>query len=77
MRIVGRTTGAMEKNVNESGELSSRTLKVQNVGDYFRKEVKPQIRLQGKWLLSAGLRPDSHVRITNPRPGVLIVKSLD
>lgn len=67
----------MEKNVNESGELSSRTLKVQNVGDYFRKEVKPQIRLQGKWLLSAGLRPDSLVRITNPRPGVLIVKSLD
>ena len=63
--------------MNEQTVQAPRTLKVLNVGDYFRKEVKPQIKLQGKWLLAAGLKPDSHVRITNPSPGVLIIKSLD
>jgi hypothetical protein len=52
-------------------------LKVQNIGDFHRKEVIPQIKLQGKWLLNAGLQPDSRVSVTNPRPGVLIVTSLD
>jgi len=54
-----------------------RKLTVQDIGDYFRKEVKPQIRLQGKWLLKAGLRPGKQVQITNPQPGVLIVKCLE
>ena len=63
--------------MNEHTIQTPRTLKVQNVGDYFKKEVNPQIRLQGKWLLAAGLMPDSHVRITNPHPGVLIIKSLE
>jgi len=54
-----------------------RRLKIQDAGDYFRKEVTPQIRLQGKWLLKAGLRPGKQVQITNPQPGVLIVKGLD
>lgn len=54
-----------------------RKLKVQDVGDFFRKEIKPQIRLQGKWLLTAGLKPGQQVYITNPQPGVLIVKCLD
>lgn len=54
-----------------------RMLKIQDAGDYFRKEVTPQIRLQGKWLLKAGLRPGKQVQITNPQPGVLIVKCLE
>ncbi len=54
-----------------------RKLTVQDVGDYFRKEVKPQIRLQGLWLLTAGLKPGSQVQVTNPQPGVLILQSLD
>lgn len=52
-------------------------LKVRNIGDRYRKEVIPQIRLQGKWLLNAGIRPDSHVQITNPHDGELVIKSLD
>ena len=52
-------------------------LKVRNIGDRYRKEVTPQIRLQGKWLLNTGIRPDSHVQITNPRNGELVIKSLD
>jgi hypothetical protein len=54
-----------------------RTLKVQDVGDYYRKEVIPQIRLQGKWMLSAGLEPNTKVQIINPERGVLILKSLE
>ena len=54
-----------------------RTLKVHDVGDYYRKEIIPQIRLQGKWLLGAGLQPDTHVYVTNPQPGVLILKCLE
>lgn len=52
-------------------------LKVRNIGDRYWKEVIPQIRLQGKWLLNAGIRPDLHVQITNPRIGELVIKSLD
>ena len=55
----------------------SRVLKVRNIGDRYWKEVTPQIRLQGKWLLNAGIRPDSHVQITNPRNGELVIKCLD
>ena len=63
--------------MSEISQQKPRMLKVQNIGDYFRKEVTPQIRLTGKWLLAAGLKPETHVRITNPRPGVLVVKSLE
>ena len=52
-------------------------LKVRNIGDRYWKEVIPQIRLQGKWLLNTGISPDTHVQITNPRNGELVIKSLD
>ena len=51
-----------------------RTLKVQDIGDTYREEVIPQIRLQGKWLLGAGIQPDTQVQVTNPQPGVLIIQ---
>ena len=54
-----------------------RVLKVQDTGDYYKKEVRPAIRLQGKWLLTAGLQPGKQVQVTNPQPGVLILKSLE
>jgi hypothetical protein len=54
-----------------------RTLKVHDAGDYFRKEVVPQVNLKGKWLLGAGIQPDTKVQVTNPQPGVLILKCLD
>jgi hypothetical protein len=63
--------------MSDHSQINPRTLKVQNVGDNFKKEVIPQIRLQGKWLLVAGIRPDSHIHITNPQPGVLLLQSLD
>ena len=77
LRTDGRVVGAMENNFGIASNKNSRTLKVQDVGDYYRKEVVPQIKLQGKWLVDAGIQPDTHVQVTNPQPGVLVVKSLN
>ena len=49
-------------------------LKVQDSGDHYRKVVKPQIRLEGKWLLTAGLVPEDKVEVLNPQPGMLILR---
>ena len=57
-------------------KLKQRTLTVRNIGDYYRKEVILQIRLQGKWLIEAGMQPETKVQVTNPRPGELVVKRL-
>jgi len=54
-----------------------RTLKVHDIGDYYRKEVILLVRLKGKWLLGAGLQPDTYVQVTNPQPGTLILKCLE
>lgn len=51
-----------------------RILKVQDMGDHYLKKVIPQIRLQGKWLLKAGIFPENRVEITNPRSGILILR---
>ena len=36
----------------------TRTLKVTDTGDFYKKNVVPQIRLKGKWLTKAGFTPD-------------------
>ena len=48
-----------------------RTLKITNTGDGWKKEVKPQILLKGKWLLQAGFPPNAHVVITTKSAGIL------
>jgi hypothetical protein len=53
-----------------------RILKVISGWDYQRDHVKPQIRLEGKWLIAAGLNPESHVEVCNPKSGVLILRLL-
>ena len=56
---------------------NSRILKVSEVGDFYRKHTWPYLRLMGLWLLHAGIHPNSHVRIENPQPGVLVIRLLD
>ncbi len=55
----------------------SRTLKVHDSGDPYRKDVKPQIRLEGKWLIKAGVVPEDRVEVLNPRPGILVLRKLE
>jgi hypothetical protein len=55
----------------------TRILKVVEIGDFWAKRTMPAIRLQGKWMLKAGVLPNRHVQITNPSPGVLLIRLLD
>ncbi|MBI4663975.1 MAG: type I addiction module toxin, SymE family [Verrucomicrobia bacterium] len=49
----------------------TRTLKVEDQGDYGRKHVIPAVRLKGKWLQTAGLNPGQYVTVTVISLGVL------
>ncbi len=53
-----------------------RLLKVAEVGDFWKKRTKPQIRLEGKWLMRAGIQPNSYVEVSSPLPGILIVHAV-
>jgi len=57
--------------------ISPRVLKVVEIGDFWAKRTMPSIRLQGKWMLRAGVLPNHHVQITNPSPGVLLIQVLE
>jgi hypothetical protein len=57
--------------------ISPRILKVIEIGDFWAKRTMPSIRLQGKWMLKAGVLPNRHVQITNPSPGVLLIQLLE
>jgi hypothetical protein len=52
-----------------------RVLKVSETGNFYRKHTWPYLRLMGFWLMRAGIYPNTHVRIENPEPGVLVIKS--
>ena len=54
-----------------------RILKVEEVGDFWRKKTMPRIRLKGKWLAQAGILPNRHVQVVSPQPGVLILHLID
>ena len=49
-----------------------RILKVEEVGDFWTNRVYSRIRIKGKWVHEAGFPPNSHVKVTNPKPGKLI-----
>ena len=57
--------------------ISPRVLKVVEIGDFWAKRTMPSIRLQGKWMLRAGVPPNRHVQITNPSPGTLVIHLLE
>jgi hypothetical protein len=57
--------------------ISPRVLKVVEIGDFWAKRTVPSIRLQGKWMIQAGVIPNRHVRITNPNPGVLMIQLVE
>ena len=55
----------------------TRLLKVAEVGDFWHKRTRPQIRLEGKWLAQAGIPPHRYVRVENPMPGVLVIQLVE
>lgn len=52
----------------------SRQLKVQDIGDTWKKEHKPSIRLEGKWLVQAGILGGDVVEIEVISAGEIHIK---
>ena len=55
----------------------NRILKVEEIGDFWRKQTVPRIRLKGKWLVKAGILPNRYVQVESPHPGVLILHQIE
>ena len=49
----------------------TRTLKIEEDGDRWKRRMKPKIRLGGKWLERAGFKPGSFVTVTQVADGIL------
>ena len=49
----------------------TRTLKIEAIGDFAYRRIKPRIRLSGQWLEKAGFRPGHRVEISSSKPGEL------
>jgi hypothetical protein len=49
----------------------TRTLKIEESGDFWRRKTHPVIRLKGRWLHAAGFPPGEHLTLTVLSPGVI------
>jgi hypothetical protein len=54
--------------------MSSRTLKIEETGDFFRRKVRPKIRLTGRWLERAGFKHGHRVNVELTGDGVLTLR---
>ena len=54
---------------------SSRTLKIEEEGDFSANHVKPKIRLMGRWLEKAGFSPGGRVHVVCRGPGVIELRT--
>ena len=48
---------------------TTRRLKIEADGDFWKGAPKPKIRLTGRWLEKAGFIPNNHVEVTCVSPG--------
>jgi hypothetical protein len=61
--------------MNDVGEPAKRrSLKIEAIGDFARRKIKPRIRLSGHWLEQAGFKPGHRAVIHVPRPGELTLQ---
>lgn len=54
--------------------MNARRLKVEAEGDPWKKNIRPKIRLVGKWLEKMGFPPERHVEVSPVEPGVLQIR---
>ena len=66
---------APEPPTQRKPDSSVRTLKIEADGDFFRRRIKPKIRLTGRWLERAGFKPDTRVSVTCLAPGIIELRS--
>ena len=55
--------------------INSRTLKIEEDGDFWKGGIKPKIRIKGRWLERAGFKPGNHVNVKCIAPGVIELHS--
>jgi len=53
-----------------------RTLKIEEDGDFWKRNIKPKIRLRGLWLQQAGFKPGNRVSVNCIAHGVLELRSI-
>jgi hypothetical protein len=51
-----------------------RSLKIEAVGDFAYRKIKPRIRLSGHWLERAGFKPEHRAEIHVSRAGELTLQ---
>jgi 3'-phosphoadenosine 5'-phosphosulfate sulfotransferase len=49
----------------------TRNLKIEAVGDFACRRIRPRIRLSGQWLENAGFKPGHRVEVSSSKPGEL------
>jgi hypothetical protein len=54
--------------------MNTRTLKIEEAGDFFRGKITPKIRLTGQWLERAGFKPGHCVEVCVDEPGTLTLR---
>jgi len=54
--------------------VNRRSLKIEAIGDFAYRKIKPRIRLSGHWLERAGFKPGHRAVIHVPRPGELTLQ---
>ena len=54
--------------------IPSHMLKIEAVGDFAGRKIKPRIRLTGHWLERAGFKPGHRVCILSLKPGELTLQ---
>jgi hypothetical protein len=57
--------------------LNLRSLKIEADGDYWRKTIKPKIRLRGNWLEHAGFKPGNRVSVKCVAAGIMELRAED
>jgi hypothetical protein len=55
---------------------NTRTLKIEETGDFAERKIKPRIRLTGYWLERAGFKPGHRVEVQSSEPGTLTLRVL-
>lgn len=54
---------------------TTRTLKIEETGDAWKRMIKPKIRLTGKWLENAGFKPGKTVVVHCVAPGIIELRT--
>jgi hypothetical protein len=63
-------------NARAANSRLTRTLKIEESGDFAAGQVKPYIRLRGKWLAKFGFKPNTRVEVQCSEGQLVLVPQL-